>query len=60
MANKSIEEQRKIAQARAERLEEREYSPEEEKMLKKMSDEFYDEYLKSEIEKAKKDAKKGN
>lgn len=41
-------------------LEERDYSPEEEKMLKKMSDEFYNKYLKPEIEKAKKDAKKGN
>lgn len=40
MVKKSIQEQRKIAQARAERLEEREYSPEEEKQIQKMANEW--------------------
>ena len=56
MANKSIEEQRLIAQARAEKLEDRDFSPDDEKRIQKMSDEFFDKYLKKAIQ----DAKKGN
>ena len=37
---KSVEEQRKIAQAKAARLEDPDFSPEYEKQLEKLSDEF--------------------
>lgn len=49
---KSIEEQRKAAQAQAARLEDRDYTPEEEKRLEKIAD-----FLIGEMD--KKNAKSG-
>lgn len=39
----TIEEQRKLSMAKAERLEEREYKPEEEKRIAKDVDKLYEE-----------------